>query len=492
MWALKDLEIVPPVATKSEFKAAPLRSLSEQRMDARLRREFDNAVTRVAKQVKAGRKITDVELKRLFSKAIAPDYLDSALAQVNIYAIDTGIEADASMTTRLMGMQHDYLKMRTAQLTEVTQKGIAKARAALAANEELTAKELQEFIKPVFSANRAQMIAHTETTYARSAAAQAYTEYLKEQGVEYTEIWRTRRDPKVCDACRPRDGWPIKKLGERPGKHPRCRCWVEITVKKAAKSDTKHLPGRHDQLTHGHGGGSATIVLAGGIPRDVTESNAFRKYGTPDVRTPEEGNKFINELAREVGSDGLSKVVSEAEMDRLVTEGHIELFRGEAKPEYAEQLKHGAYRASLGSDGDGYYAAKSAGMAHLYAQDGPSGVTLRMALDKDANVAVLGDLFQKINQGHDAYMAHRKKIINRLSDRVSVAKDTPATLRATQRLQQFQDRSRVVADVRYNRNVSIYALMHGYDAISIPMTNITVVLSRNALYVQDKYVQVPD
>jgi Phage Mu protein F like protein len=84
----------------------------------------------------------------------------------------------------------------------------------------------------VFSSDRINMIAITETTAAVSAGQRYYADVLAEEGVETITLWHTAEDEAVCDVCEPLDGTGLEEWGDvspsGPPAHPRCRCWLDI------------------------------------------------------------------------------------------------------------------------------------------------------------------------------------------------------------------------------------------------------------------------
>ena len=95
-----------------------------------------------------------------------------------------------------------------------------------------TLAQLRDELEPLFGAQRAQLIAQTETT---RAAAQGTLEGFRQSGVIHRIEWRTARDEFVCPICGPLHGTRVA-LGETfaggllPPAHPGCRCWTAAVV----------------------------------------------------------------------------------------------------------------------------------------------------------------------------------------------------------------------------------------------------------------------
>ena len=95
----------------------------------------------------------------------------------------------------------------------------------------------------MFTEERAQQIAVTETTRAFAQANQLAGEDLKKEfpDVRVIKTWFTNNDDRVCDICAPLDGMVVdideffttsddKSLGIDPPAHVNCRCWTETTT----------------------------------------------------------------------------------------------------------------------------------------------------------------------------------------------------------------------------------------------------------------------
>lgn len=82
--------------------------------------------------------------------------------------------------------------------------------------------DLVSTLSPIFGADRAELIASTETT--RAYFAGNSLSWLAD-GVEKYQ-WQTAQDEMVCPICGPRAGNEYALNGNiQPPAHPRCRCW---------------------------------------------------------------------------------------------------------------------------------------------------------------------------------------------------------------------------------------------------------------------------
>jgi len=95
----------------------------------------------------------------------------------------------------------------------------------------LFTSEIRDKLGRVFGPTRAEMIAVTEITRAASEGERNAVAELGRMGADLIEIWETNRDDLVCVICRPRHRLPITD-GVYPPAHPRCRCWVNHTLRE--------------------------------------------------------------------------------------------------------------------------------------------------------------------------------------------------------------------------------------------------------------------
>jgi hypothetical protein len=99
-----------------------------------------------------------------------------------------------------------------------------------------------------FNRERAELIAITEITRARSQGERAAAEMLAELGIPVVGTWFTMEDERVCLICGPLHLTPeaywSQFFPEGSPAHPRCRCrldWKEKAKRKPAKKRTKKV-----------------------------------------------------------------------------------------------------------------------------------------------------------------------------------------------------------------------------------------------------------
>lgn len=196
------------------------------------------------------------------------------------------------------------------------------------------------------------------------------------------------------------------------------------------------------------------------INKAVADEIAYMNGGAfPSVSG--KGDIRLKNLAEEIGFSEMPTIVTEAELDKIVAEGHRELWRGlnQNKPgEFTNLFRSGEYFAGEGIYGNGIYTGTGEGarnLAALYAP-GEHGAVMRMAIDKDAKVITVTELKEKL----DAELKSLK--FDRSSEEAWAASKVKKEF--------MQDPGRA-------------AVVWGYDAIDVENGQF-IVLNRKAIYVQ--------
>lgn len=176
------------------------------------------------------------------------------------------------------------------------------------------------------------------------------------------------------------------------------------------------------------------------------------------------GDSTLESLAKESGFSELPKVVDEDELDRIIAEGHREIWRGvnqEKKGEFTESFRSGEYFAGEGVYGNGIYTATGEDAKRLAALYSPGeyGAVMRMAIDKDAKVISYGEL---------------KTLMDNEIKKIKLDLDNEKAF--------FE--SKVTRDIL--SDPGRFAAINGYDAIEVEGQGQFIVLNRKALYIQNK------
>lgn len=173
----------------------------------------------------------------------------------------------------------------------------------------------------------------------------------------------------------------------------------------------RHLPGQHDQSSHGHGnagpGGGVDLIAAGhgealaaaafdaaaSLPRPEGSGELAGRLLYHGGGVGPHGDEALYHIAAAQGFEGQAKGVSRSEMTvGIVMEGDTEMFRGvrarggKTAEEMHEQIRSGEAYHGLGYAGNGIYMSSSRSEAGRY------GTVGRYALHHDAKVVDFRDL----------------------------------------------------------------------------------------------------
>jgi hypothetical protein len=126
-----------------------------------------------------------------------------------------------------------------------------------------------------------------------------------------------------------------------------------------------------------------------------TETIAFRRYGLRDDPAPASPESlYLKAVIQEQGFDGPPHLVTRRELDRYVTTGEAELFRGVSDARFADALRDGEFFVGRGGEMEGMYTATgpyALAVARQYAAVG-DGTVVRMSLKRGARVIAWRDL----------------------------------------------------------------------------------------------------
>jgi SPP1 gp7 family putative phage head morphogenesis protein len=200
-------------------------------------------------------------------------------------------------------------------------------------------------------------------------------------------------------------------------------------------------------------------------------------------------DRWMKAMNKASGADALPAVVTKAKMDKLISEGAEEMFRGVSDPKMAEQFKTGSLFAGKGIYGNGTYTAYgSDGLpeASNYASLARnSGGLMRMTLKRDAKIVTPGEL-------KDGYYKMAEKIEAESSARTKKIMDALKNVEITENVAEAKlgkiEKANFAME-RYYSDIGRYALSQGYDAINITKTEYLIVLNRGAVIVQKEAIK---
>ena len=327
---------------------------------------------------------------------------------------------------------------------------------------------------------------------------EGYIRGLKEAGADGWQ-WVAVGDERMCPMCGAKHGQIYGWDDAKPPGHPGCRCRPIAYFRKRTKEEIieseriKAWAEEKPWETPGTPAESpdevAEALIDDIIPKKMAypgskierpklERKTIDLHNSPVIQKAtvdeiaymngasssgviEKGDSKLKALAEEIGFSDMPTIVSESELDKIVAEGHRELWRGlnQNKPgEFTNLFRSGEYFAGEGIYGNGIYTGTGEGarnLAALYAP-GEHGAVMRMAIDKDAKVITVTELKEKL----DAELKSLK--FDRSSEEAWAASKVKKEF--------MQDPGRA-------------AVVWGYDAIDVENGQF-IVLNRKAIYVQ--------
>lgn len=183
--------------------------------------------------------------------------------------------------------------------------------------------------------------------------------------------------------------------------------WLRVFTDHDEPSESRHLPGKHNQADHGRPHRKLTVTA---VPKDATKWLHSQERDLKSEKRPLQYRTDLNDpvsrpLVGIADHQGFSGKPKRGNVDDVIASGGLEIHRGVVEHKRSgtsakdinDKLVNGAYEPGHGKYGNGYYFTTSPGIARMYAdravaQDGynaPSkkgGVTQRAALPKDANI----------------------------------------------------------------------------------------------------------
>lgn len=235
-----------------------------------------------------------------------------------------------------------------------------------------------------------------------------------------------------------------------------------------------HLPGRHNQKSHGNRKGEAkapaqsddkstmtTKSVKTASARDILDSPEMRELikdsSAFESNMQTKSDRILAEIARQRGFDTKPELASSERVNELRSSGQPELWRGVSDARYVNEFKTGDYYAGAGIYGNGTYTfaafdntPAASQLAQIFVDASGyargNGTRLRMTLKPGSRVAKLSEL-------KDDIAGEQRRLRNERSD----ARDRGDTARADQLSLEYQ----VISDP------GRFAALNGYDALEV-------------------------
>ena len=167
---------------------------------------------------------------------------DAVRKGVKLFGQRVGLEPDYTVVnTRAAEWARRYVGQLVKGISETTREALRQAIATFAETPGFTIGDIMKQLP--FTAERALMVAVTETTRAYAQGNRLGAKQLQEQwpGVKVIRTWFTNNDDLVCPVCGQLNGAEVGaddpfKLADGtevddPPAHPNCRCWTDFRTR---------------------------------------------------------------------------------------------------------------------------------------------------------------------------------------------------------------------------------------------------------------------
>lgn len=240
-----------------------------------------------------------------------------------------------------------------------------------------------------------------------------------------------------------------------------------------ADAVTFHLPGQHNQKSHGNrkgktntttrtdGESTATKSPKSTTARGILDSPEMRELikdsSAFESNMQTKSDRILAEIARQRGFDKKPELASAERVNELWASGQPELWRGVSDARYVDEFKTGDYYAGAGIYGNGTYTfaafnntPAASQLAQIFVDASGyargNGTRLRMTLKPGSRVAKLSEL-------KDDIASEQRRLRNERSD----ARDRGDTARADELNLEYQ----IISDP------GRFAALNGYQALEI-------------------------
>lgn len=159
---------------------------------------------------------------------------------VNLFQQQVAVGLDYNLINdQALQFARDYTYDLITGIDATTRDLISNAISRFIETPGMTIGDITRELESIFSLNRAQLIAVTETTNAYAMGQQIAGEALLAQfpDVRVVKKWYTNNDDRVCPICGQLDGEEVDITdnfshgGANPPAHPNCRCWTNVRTR---------------------------------------------------------------------------------------------------------------------------------------------------------------------------------------------------------------------------------------------------------------------
>lgn len=325
-------------------------------------------------------------------------------------------------------------------------------------------------------------------------------------------------DERMCEECGDKNG-QIYQFGDPlPPYHNHCRCrpiayykekepgeeqlakgTEEKGPEKSPIGDKERIQRVIDALTKGTPVSKDLAAPGLEVYRPVLETKSLEYESSPTfqdigngkldaVLAPQKGSEdlVIKSICKEQKFDKPPISVTKDEMDAIVKDGHLELFRGDSRPDAISSFAKDDVYYGKGIFGSGVYTAvnkpqvgaimEAETYARMYAEK--NGQVLRMALDKGAKIARWDELVE----------ASQKEASDTLFKFIKLGEELSKQGK-TEELALLEKKYAALKQIW--ADTGRYGVYKGYDAILVPVNSegngvrdYMIVLNRAAVYLQ--------
>jgi uncharacterized membrane protein YgcG len=193
----------------------------------------------------------------------------------------------------------------------------------------------------------------------------------------------------------------------------------------------------------------------------------------------------IQSLVKEKGLAKKPSVVSKTELDKMITDGGTEVFRGVSKEEYANDFKTSETpNYGDGNYGSGYYFAtgnsgfEDARGYSMMDNDGKKSVVMRGVLSDKVKTIDYNDIKSEVLSTRERFDTQETNLIRKFN----TATDPSEKESLKTQIGKISDQKHFESDA------ATVAIRKGYNAISVPEKGYLVILDRSVVTVQDETI----